>query len=49
MARWQAGDKDVARKDYDRALVRLTKEKNPKEETLRFKEEARELLGVVPD
>jgi tetratricopeptide (TPR) repeat protein len=46
MARWHTGDKDTARKDYERALARLSEEKNPPtEETLRFKEEARALLG----
>ena len=46
MAHWQLGDKEAARKWYDRA-VEWMETNQPKDEQLRrFRAEAAELLGV---
>ena len=48
MARWQAGDKEQARKDYDQAVAAMEKAKGKSapqdEENLRFQKEAAALL-----
>jgi serine/threonine protein kinase len=47
MARWRLGDKDQARKWYDKAVGWMEKEKSPHEELHRFRPEAAELLGIT--
>jgi Flp pilus assembly protein TadD len=50
MARWQTGDRDQARKDYNQAVVCLEKEKGTSkstdEEMFRVRQEAAALLTV---
>jgi serine/threonine protein kinase/Flp pilus assembly protein TadD len=46
MAHWQLGEKELARKEYERA-VKWMEEKKPRDEELRrFRAEAEELLGI---
>ena len=47
MARWQHGDKEQARKDYERAAAFMEKEKSDDEESLRFNQEAAGLLKIA--
>ena len=46
MAHWQLGDKDEARKWYDKAVEWMDKNQPKNEELLRFRAEAAELLGI---
>src|SRR5882757_1697929 len=46
MAHWQLGDKEEARKWYDRAAAWMDKNQPKNEELRRFRAEAAELLGV---
>src|SRR5262249_42563187 len=46
MAHWQLGDKDQARKWYDKAGVWMDKNKPRDEELKRFRAEAAALLGI---
>jgi len=46
MAHWQLGNKEEARKGYDRAVEWLEKNQPQNEELRRFRTEAAELLGV---
>jgi hypothetical protein len=48
MAHWQLGEKDEARKYYDKAVAWMDKNKPDDEELRRFRAEAAALLGV-PD
>ena len=46
MARWQLGEKEQARKWYDKAVQWMDKNKPKDEELRRFRKEAEELLGI---
>jgi Flp pilus assembly protein TadD len=46
MAEWQRGNKDEARKWYEKAAAWRAEKSKDNEELVRFEEEARELLGV---
>ena len=46
MAHWQLGEKEEARKWYDRAVVWMDKNRPKDEELRRFREEAAKLLKV---
>jgi serine/threonine protein kinase/Flp pilus assembly protein TadD len=46
MAHWQLGEKDEARKWYDRAVVWMAKNQPKNEELIRFRVEAEALLGL---
>jgi hypothetical protein len=48
MAHWQLGEKEQARKDYDRAVEDMVKAQSENDELPRFRDEARALLGI-PD
>jgi tetratricopeptide (TPR) repeat protein len=47
MGRWQLGDKDEARKWYDRAVAWMDKNQPKDEELRRFRAEAADLLGIA--
>ena len=47
MVHWQLGDKDEARKVYDKAIEWMDKNQPKNEELLRFRAEAAELLGIT--
>ena len=47
MAHWQSGDKEQARKWYERAVQWMEKHQSSNEELHRFRTEAEELLGIV--
>ena len=49
MARWKLGDKEEARKWYDRAVNWMDKNKPNDEELRRFRDEAAALLKIVDD
>jgi hypothetical protein len=46
MVHWQQGDRDEARKWYDRAVAWADKPQPANEEVRRFRAEASELMGV---
>ena len=46
MAHWQLGDKEAARKSYDKAVQWMNKHQSNDEALLRFQAEAEALLGV---
>ena len=46
MAEWQRGNKEEARKWYDKAVAWRAEKAKDNEELVRFEEEASELLGV---
>jgi serine/threonine protein kinase/Flp pilus assembly protein TadD len=46
MAHWQLGEKEQARRDYDRAVQWMEKEHPKDEELRRFRAEAEEVLGI---
>jgi hypothetical protein len=46
MAHWQLGDRDEARKWYDRAVAWMEKHQPKNEELRRFRTEAEELLRI---
>ncbi len=46
MAHWQLGNKDEARKWYDKGVEWMVKNKPQDSELRRFRDEAAELLGV---
>ena len=46
MAHWRLGDRDEARKWYDRAVGWMARKKPKEEEIRRFRAEAAALLGV---
>ena len=46
MAHWQLGDKDAARKLFDRSVLQIKKNDPPPAELVRFRDEASELLGA---
>ena len=46
MAHWQVGNKEEARRWYDKAIEWMEKRKSKNEELLRFRAEAEELLGI---
>jgi tetratricopeptide (TPR) repeat protein len=46
MARWKLGEKDVARRWYDKAVERIDKTKPEDESLRRFHEEAAAMLGI---
>lgn len=46
MAHWQLGEKDEARKWYDKAVPWMEKNNAKNEELRRFRAEAKELLGI---
>jgi tetratricopeptide (TPR) repeat protein/serine/threonine protein kinase len=48
MAHWRLGNKDEARRWYDRAARSLDGQKNPPDHLARFRAEATELLGADP-
>ena len=46
MAHWQVGNKEEARRWYDKAVEWMEKNKPDDEELRRFRAEAAELLGI---
>ena len=48
VVRWKAGEKDEARRWYDKGLQWIDKDKPEDKELLRFRDEATTLLGVTP-
>ena len=46
MARWQLGEKEQARRDYDRAVEGMAKSQPDNDELPRFRDEASALLGI---
>jgi hypothetical protein len=46
MAHWQLGDKDQARSWYDKGIAWMDKLLPDNEELIRFRAEAKELLGI---
>jgi Flp pilus assembly protein TadD len=49
MAHWQMGDHDEARQSYHLALEWMDKEQTHREQVLRFRAEAEELLKITPE